>query len=77
MPSQQSEFWKTMVLEYDAVRKKIYDIDMRVSQGNLLSTTEGIEYDQLKHTRDRLIRSMGAEFPNLYQHHMNLRGRVE
>lgn len=69
MGGEQRKFWQEMVVEYEAVSKKIRDMEVRISQGNLLSTSEGVEFKEMKATRDRLIWSMGVEFPNLYSHH--------
>ena len=73
--SKQSEFWKQIVNEYTEVSKKLRDFGIRISQGNLLNTDEGVEYRKLKETLDRLIWSMGVEFPNLHAHHVMLRGK--
>lgn len=71
--STQREFWKSMVDEYNQVVAKIYDIETRFSQGMLLSSPNDSQYSNLKKRREQLLKSMGAEFPNLYQHNIILR----
>lgn len=67
--SRHRDFWKQMVDEYTEVNKEIRAFGVRISEGNLLTTEEGARYRELRETRDRLIRSMGAEFPNLFAYY--------
>jgi len=64
--SKERQFWKLLITKWNAVSAGIHHYEVIIGNGNLLNSDDSKELQSLYEDRQRLLWSMGVEFPKMY-----------